>query len=206
MFTVYGYPNTRSLRVVWALEELGEPYEYVKVDLFKGEGRRPPYLSVNPGGKVPTLVEGGLVLTESGAILTLLGERFAESGLLPGPDQPDARAACHQWSYFALSELEQPLWTIAKHRGVLPKNLRLPGIEGTARWEFAVAAKVLERQVRGREFVAGASFTMADVLIAHTLRWARSAGIDFGHESLEDYANRMLSRPACARAQAREAA
>lgn len=206
MFTIYGHHHTRSLRVVWALEEVGEPYEYVKVDLAKGEGRRPPYLSVNPGGKVPTLVEGAFVLTESGAILTLIAERFPHSGLLPGLDQPDARASCHQWCCFALSELEQPLWTMAKHRFVLPKNLRLPAIKEASKWEFAVAAKVLERQLREREFVAGASFTIADILIAHTLSWARSSEVNLGSETLEDYANRMLSRPACARAQVREAA
>jgi hypothetical protein len=53
MLKVFGHPNTRSARVVWALEEIGVDYDYIKVDLFKGEGRKPPYLDLNPGGKVP---------------------------------------------------------------------------------------------------------------------------------------------------------
>ena len=85
MIKVYGFPNSRSGRVVWALEEAGVDYAYVKVDLFKGEGRRPPYIDINPGGKVPTLIDGDLLLTESAAICTYIGDLFPVSGLVPAP-------------------------------------------------------------------------------------------------------------------------
>ncbi|MCC8988107.1 MAG: glutathione S-transferase, partial [Candidatus Contendobacter sp.] len=115
MFKVYGCPHTRSTRVVWALEEVGAEYEYQKVDLFAGEGRQPAYLALNPGGKVPALADGDLVLTESSAICTYIGDAFPASGLTPPFGSPE-RARYNQWCSFAVCELEQPLWTMAKHR------------------------------------------------------------------------------------------
>ena len=130
MLTVYGCPNTRSTRVVWALEEAGADYEYVPIDLRIGAGLQPDYLALNIGGKVPTLVDGGFVLTESGAICTYIGDRFPGAGLVP-PVGTKERASYNQWCYFALSELEQPLWTLAKHRFALPKQYRVPAVLDT---------------------------------------------------------------------------
>ncbi len=205
MLKVFGCPNTRSLRVVWALEEIGVDYEYVKVDLRKGDGRRPPYIDLNPTGKVPTLVDGALTLSESGAILTYLGERFPAAALVPGADRPLQRAAYFQWAFFVLCELEQPLWTLSKHRFALPEKWRVAQIEDTARWEFAVAAKVLDKHMRGRTFAVGERFSAADILIAHTLLWARSAKVTFDFPALANYADSILARPALARAREREA-
>ena len=77
-FTLYGCPNTRSLRAAWALEEAGVPYDYVRINLFKGEGRKPPLIELNSSGKVPVLRDGDMILTESAAIITHLGERFLD--------------------------------------------------------------------------------------------------------------------------------
>lgn len=203
MLKVYGCPNTRSARVVWTLEEIGVDYDYVKVDLLKGEGRKPPYIDLNPGGKVPTLVDGDLVLSESAAICTYLGDKFPAPGLLPGPGT-QARALCSQWCFFVIGELEQPLWTIAKHRFALPEKWRVPTVLETARWEFSVAAKVLSAGLGEREFIVGDRFTVADILVAHTLNWARSVEVPLGYERLEAYADRILARPALARARTRE--
>ncbi len=140
MLKIYGMANSRSMRVVWALEEIGADYEYVKVDLFKGEGRSPAYLA----------------------------------------------------------------WNIAKHRFVLPQDKRVPAMLATAEWEFGVAAQVLAQHLSGREHAAGEGFTAADILIAHTLNWARSARIALPDRVLDAYVDRMLARPALARARERE--
>ncbi|MDP1717964.1 MAG: glutathione S-transferase N-terminal domain-containing protein, partial [Burkholderiales bacterium] len=103
MLKTFGMANSRSMRVVWALEEIGAEYEYVKVDLFKGEGRSPAYLAINPAGKVPVLVDGDFTLTESVAILNYLGEKFPASGLAPAFDQLQARGEFHRWCCFVLS-------------------------------------------------------------------------------------------------------
>lgn len=83
MITLYGCPGTRSFRAVWAMEEAGASYEYVKIDLAAGEGRRSSFRRLNPGGKVPVLAEGDFVLPESAAICTYIGDRFPDSRLTP---------------------------------------------------------------------------------------------------------------------------
>jgi glutathione S-transferase len=196
--------NSRSMRVMWALEEIGAEYEYLKVDLFKGEGRSPSYLAINPAGKVPVLVDGDFTLTESVAILNYLGEKFPASGLVPAFGRLRERGEFQRWCCFVLSELEQPLWTIARHRFVLPQDKRVPAVLATAEWEFAVAARVLEGWLRGRDYAVGGSFGAADILIAHTLSWARSARIPLPGQGLDAYADRMLARAALARARERE--
>jgi glutathione S-transferase len=199
---LYGCPNSRSLRAVWALEEAAAEYEYMPVDLFKGAARTPEFLVLNPAGKVPVLVDGELTLTESGAIIDYIGAKFPASGLVPR--DAAARANCLRWMFFVTTELEQPLWTIAKHRFALPKDRRVGGIENTAQWEFAVAADLVDKAVGGRKFICGDAFTGADILLVHTLAWARSAKIILESPRLPAYMENLQTRPALARARRRE--
>lgn len=202
MLTVYGCPNSRSLRAVWALEEAGAEYDYVLIDLFRGAGRSPDFLKINPAGKVPALVENGTAMTESGAMLLWLAEKFPEAQLMPAAGT--ARAEALQWLMYGLTELEPPLWTIAKHRFVLPVARRNATIEETCRWEFASACSLLARHLVGRSFVAGEQFSIADIVITHCLAWAQSAKLEIVPSLLLDYMERHLARPAVTRAQARE--
>ncbi len=206
MIKVYGFRNTRSLRALWALEEVGAPYEYVSVDLLKGEGRKPPFIDINPSGKVPAIVNGDLVLTESAAIISYVGEQRPESGLIPFQGSRE-RALYDKWCFFVIGELEQPLWAIAKHCFVLPEKYRVPAMVDTAAWEFSNAARVLDMELGDKPHILGERFTGADILIGHTLAWARVVTkVPLGSERLDAYANRMLGRPAFGRARAREAA
>lgn len=203
MLQIYGCPNTRSNRAVWALEEAGADYVYHKIDVFKGAGRQPDYLALNPGGKVPALVNGDLILTESAAICTYIGESFPDSGLTPLAGSPE-RAKYYQWCFFVLSELEQPLWTMAKHRFALPEKRRVPAVIETAVWEFDVAAKVLATGLGEQEYLVGNRFTAADILATHALLWARAFDLPLGHTHLDAYVDRLQARPALLRARARE--
>lgn len=200
---IYGCPNTRSVRAVWALEEAGASYDYELIDLRKGAAQTPAFLGVNPGGKLPALRDGELTLTESGAICIYIADKYPHANLIPALAS-HARARFHQWCFFALSELEQPLWTIAKHRFALPEAQRVAAIMDTARWEFARAANVLAAGLGEREFIVGEQFSVADILIAHSLAWARLNKLELGAATLDAYADRMMARPACARAMARE--
>jgi len=203
MIKVYGYPFTRSTRVVWALEEAGAEYDYIAVDLTKGEHKKPEFLKVNPGGKVPVLIDGDLLLTESAAICTYIGEKFPSSELVPV--RADDRAHYFQWCFFAMSELEAPLWTLAKHTRLLPQERRVAAVADTCIWEFHRAAGVLLQHMKGREYAAGGHFTAADILLGGTLNWARKAGIALNSKVLEAYAERVSVRPALVRAREREA-
>ena len=204
MLTVYGCPNSRSMRMVWALEEAGADYAYILIDLFRGAGRSPDFLKINPAGKVPALVNDGVALTESGAILLWLAERYPEAPLMPPVGDSVARAEALQWLMFALTELEPPLWAIAKHRFVLPESRRVPAIEDTCRWEFACACSLLAKHLGQRQHVAANQFTVADIVISHCLAWAQSAKVEVVPAQLLTYMENHWSRPAAQRARIRE--
>lgn len=202
MIKLYGTPNTRSTRVAWALEEAGAEYEFILVQLAKGEQKQPAFLSVNPAGKIPTLVDGDLVLSESAAICTYIGDKFPQSGLVPPVTDLANRARYLQWCFFAMTELESSLWTGEKHAR-LPKEKQLPEVLEACRTEFDHAAAVLAQHLQGREYAVDSGFTAADIILARVLNWARGRGITL-NETLGNYADRMLARPAVARAAARE--
>jgi len=199
MYQVYGFPKSRSGRVLWMLEEIEAPYRYIPVNLGAGEGQSPEYLRLNPGGKVPTLVADEIAIFESGAILAWLGDRHPDSCLVPPAGSPE-RARYDQWSYFVLTELEQPLWTIAKHKFVLPRELRVPQIAETCLWEFARACRVLETGLGSGPHLVGRAFTAADLLAAHTIAWAQAFKVPIESKTLTDYGTLHNGRPARRRA------
>ena len=198
---LYGYRNGRTLRAAWALAEVHADYEYVEVQLFKGEGRSAAFLKINPSGKVPVLVDGDQVITESAAICLHVAEKY-EASLIP-PAATPARTECYQWISFILTEMDAPLWTIAKHRFALPAKRRVGAVLDTAAWEFGEAAKILEARATGREYLAGNAFSVADILAGHVLLWARSSDIPPQGGALDAYLERLLARPAFTAARAR---
>lgn len=202
VLTLYGYRSGRTLRVLWAMEEVAAEFKYVEVDLKRGEGRQPSFLSINPAGKVPVLIDGEQVITESAAICMHLADKYPASGLLP-PAGTSARSACYESISIVITELDAPLWTIAKHRFALPKEKRVPAAIDTAIWEFCVAADVLAARLGTRYYLCGDSFTVADILAGHTLLWARSARISWTSPQLGMYLERLLQRPALMRARDR---
>jgi glutathione S-transferase len=201
--TVYGYPNTRTLRVTWALEELGLDYDYHLVDLSKGETKSEPYLALNPGGKVPTLVTEGGAITESLAIINYLVALKPESELIPRAS-PYRRACYDQWSIFALAELEQPLWTIGKSKFALPAEYRVSEIQKTAEYEFQLALSLLSSGLGANDYILGSEFSAADIVLAHTLFWGLSFKQKIDQENLKAYIGRMGVRPALSLARERE--
>ena len=205
MMQLFNYPDTRGLRVTWMLEELGEEYEFNLVPFSNNGFASEEYIKINPGGKVPAIRDGDLVLTESAAIVTYLGDKFPDKKLVP-PAGSAARAKYDQWCYFVLSELEQPLWTKGKHKFMLPRDKRVPAIIETAEWEFQKALKILSQGLGGNRFILGDTFSAADILIGQTLSWARTAKQPIEIQNVADYADSILGREALQRARTREAA
>jgi glutathione S-transferase len=193
MMKLYGFPPTRSIRVLWTLRELGVEFEFVNVSLVAGEHRRPEFLAINPAGKLPALVDGDFVLTESVAIVLYLAEKYADRGLLPA--EPEARAQVNKWLLFTATELEQPLWRIARHTALYPKDKRLPDEVLLARQDFQDMAAVMEEHIRGRRFLVGDGVTVADLVAAYTLDWANEIHLLEGFPGLRDYFEGMYSRP-----------
>jgi glutathione S-transferase len=197
---LYFVPMTRSARPRWVLEELGVPYELIRLDPRKGETRTPEYLALNPCGHVPTLVDGDQVITESAAIAMHLADKFPEKGFAPPAGAPE-RAEYYQWILYAMATLEVPLATVFQHTVRLEESKRLPAAVELARAQFTREIAFAEQRLSGREFVVGGKMSAADVVLAAVLGWAKSLGLlSAEHPVSTEYANRLLSRPAAKRA------
>ena len=190
---LYEFGPTRSIRVRWTLQELGADFEPIRVNLVAGEHRRPEFLKINPAGKIPVLVDGDRVLTESVAIVLYLAEKYSHKGLLPAG--LNERAQVNRWLLFAATELEQPLWRISRHTALYPEEQRLPGDVSLASGEFKDMASVLEKHMQGQQFVAGDSVSVADFVMAYTLDWGNEYKLLDSCPQLLAYIKRMYARP-----------
>jgi len=193
MLSLYGFVGSRAVRVAWALEEVGVQWSFVGT-----HPHAPEYLAINPFGKVPALVDGDLVLTESAACCLYVADRRPEAGLAP-PPATAARAQHDRWCIFAMCELEQPPWMLEKHTSLFPSELRAPeAVLPGLRYDFGRAVGALEAELGDRHHLVGDRFTVADLLASTVIRWAR---LSFDvPDVVSAYAERHLARPALARA------
>ena len=196
MYTVIGARNTRAFRVIWTLEELGQPYDLIDAaagsDLAK---------SHNPSGKVPALNVDGTVITDSCAIMTYLADKHGELTYPAGTlERARQDALMHQIN----DEMDAVLWTAARHTFVLPEDKRVPEVKDSLRWEFERNCERIADALEG-EFLMGDKMTVADILLAHCLNWATNAKFNIPRKELLDYRKRMISRPAFQRVLALEA-
>ena len=198
MYTVVGDPATRAMRVMWMLEELGEPY-----DLVPAAPHSPEVTALTPSGKVPVLKVGDRVLTESVAICQFLADRH---GKLTFPAGTVERARQDGFTQFSVDVLEGALWTAAKNSFIHPKDLRVPAVEPVCAAEFESGLAYLAKTLGDGPFVMGETFTVPDLLLGHCSRWARAAKFALPSEgALADYFARVTSRPALLAAQKRGA-
>ena len=193
MLKLYGTPPTRALRVVWLLNELGLEHELHPVDLMQDEHHQQDFLSLNPAARVPVLVDGNLVLTESAAIQLYLAEKYPQAGFIP--ETLEDRAQMHRWMFFLVTEVEQPLWRIARHTFVYPDEKRIPQDVELARQECLEMIEVLERHMSEREFMVGDRLSVADFNAAYTLDWANTEEVLESAPRLRDYLKAMYARP-----------
>ena len=199
---LYHAPQTRSIRPRWLLEEVGAPYELARLDLTKDEHKSPEYLKLNPNGRVPTLVDGDLVLYESAGICQYLADRFADKKLAPPVGTP-ARGLYYQWIHYTMTELEPPLVALFIQTLQKPEAERLPTVIAEARTQLAAALDVVERALDGREFILGKEFSAADVMLGSPLVWAQMMNmLDDKRPGINGYLARLGTRPALQRAAA----
>ena len=193
MLKLSGTPPTRALRVVWLLNELGLEHELHPVDLMQDEHHQQNFLSLNPAAKVPVLVDGNLVLTESAAIQLYLAEKYPQAGFIP--ETLEDRAQMYRWMFFLVTEVEQPLWRIARHTFVYPDEKRIPQDVELARQECREMLEVLEQHMAEREFMVGDRLSVADFNAAYTLDWANTDEMLASAPRLRDYLKAMYARP-----------
>lgn len=191
MLQLFGRGQSRSFRALWALHEAAVAFDYVEVDAEMAASAM--YLALNPQGKVPTLTDGTLTLTESAAMVNYAATL---GGTALVPVDARARAAYDDLCYFVMTDFEQPLWTIGKHRFALPEAQRKEAILDTAAWEFQKSQTALLTRLGGRTHAVGEAFTMADVLLAHTINWAERFQMTVDPELLA-YRDHHYGRAAC---------
>ena len=102
---LHHHPYSRAANVLWMLEEVGVPYQLTNVDIMKGGQKAPELVKLNPMGKLPTLVDGDVVVTESAAIALYLADRYSYGALAPKVGDPK-RGTYLRWSFFAPSVIE----------------------------------------------------------------------------------------------------
>ncbi|AHL75462.1 glutathione S-transferase [Stutzerimonas stutzeri] len=193
MMKLYGTPPTRALRVIWLLNELGLEYEMLPVSILQGENRQPEFLALNPAAKVPVLVDGSLVITESAAIQLYLAEKNPQAGFIPA--SVEDRAQMYRWIFFLMTEIEQPLWRIVRHTFLYPEEKRLPQEIELARQDCLEMVAVLERHMHDREFMVADRLSVADFNAAYTLDWANEEKMLEGAPRLKAYLQSMYARP-----------
>ena len=188
MYKVIGNTNTRTLRVLWAMKEIGLKYEHVQVNAQSVDAKK-----FNISGKVPTLDANGVNIADSTAIVTYLADKYNQ---LTFPAGTIERAQQDSFTQFILDELDSILWTAARHSFVLPKEMRVSELKDTLRWEFARSLKVLESRMGSGPNVMGKEFTIPDIILTHIGGWARVAKFDIPDGKLRDYFRRQIKRPA----------
>lgn len=186
--------QVRDLRVRWALEEVGQPYD-VRY-LAQGSQKEPPHRARQPFGQVPTYEDGDLVLFESGAIVLHIAEQHG--GLLP--TDTNARARAIEWMFAALNTVEPPIMDHAiatLFEGGEPwSKPRLPAVEQRIHERFAE----LSRRLGERQWLDGDTFTAGDLLMVAVLRILSDDGFLNRYDNLAAYVARGTARPAFQRA------
>ena len=188
MYKVIGNTNTRTLRVLWAMKEIGLKYEHVQVNAQSVDAKK-----FNISGKVPTLDANGVNIADSTAIVTYLADKYNQ---LTFPAGTIERAQQDSFTQFILDELDSILWSAARHSFVLPKEMRVSELKNTLHWEFARSLKVLESRMGAGPNVMGEKFTIPDIILTHIGGWARVAKFDIPDGKLRDYFRRQIKRPA----------
>jgi GST-like protein len=199
MLTFYFHPTPNPIKAALLLEELQVPYELVAIDTLKGQQHAPGFLAINPNGKVPALVDDGVRVFDSHAILLYLAEKHGKFL----PDSSAGHAEMLAWLMFVASGLSPFSGQAAHFLHYAPDVL--PYARNRYVKEVARHYRVLDERLAVSPYLAGDAYTIADMAL---WGWGISAGYIFGEQGLRDYPHvqRVLdeisARPAAVRAQA----
>jgi glutathione S-transferase len=195
MLQLYGNPRSRAIRCLWMLEEVGKPYQLVEKSLRADDLHSAEYLRLNPNARIPTLVDGDVVLWESMAINLYLSQKYQ------GPMRCAAEALglAAQWSFWAVLEIEQLLLHLLEHRVLLPEFSRDVSVAEQNQLLLKKPLGVLNGHLAGRSHLAGDAFSVADLNVASILAWGKMARLELSaFPDLARWLDSCLSRPAYA--------
>jgi glutathione S-transferase len=199
--TFYYAPMSSATRVHWALEEVGVPYDKVKVSLADGDHKKPDYLALNPNGKIPLLVVDGVPIFESLAMLLYLADQYGvEKGLFP--TRPVERAEAFKWMAWGSVSLVESLSKLLHNTSErFPAEERNEKAAEAARKELARLLGILDNALEGKEFLVPSGFSLADVSVVAFMPLLGRLGIGLGpFKNVNAWFGRCMARPALARA------
>jgi glutathione S-transferase len=171
---LYGTSKSRAARSLWALEEAGAKYEHIPMSTT--EAKTPEHLKRNPNGHVPVLEDDGHYIWESMAINLYLAERYGKGGLWPS--DAIGHADAYKWSFWGMTEVESHLLAILVNRVLAPADQRDEKAAQKAVDALKAPLKVLDDSLKGREYLLGNTFTIADLNAAAVLSWAPMMRLD----------------------------
>ena len=194
MITIFHVPNTRGFRVIWLCEELGEPYQLVKVD-FSAEYRAgADWRRMNPVGKVPVMTDGDLKLFESGAMVQYLLDR-RDDDLLQPPRGTKEHGLYLQWCWFAEATFSRMTGELANHKRAFAGGLIEPVME-EMRNRARDCMRALDDEVRDKQYLLGDSFSAADIMMGYCAQsFSRNVGDDIPANAAAWW-ERIQARPA----------
>jgi glutathione S-transferase len=197
MITVWGGQTSRSLRVVWLMEEMGLAYRVRQVDMLASP-LDPAFLAVNPGAFIPVMQDGDVTLVESIAMMEYLMARYGPTPLAPAPSDPafpDYQQFLHLGEAGLATQIMAPLVT----RFIGPESERN---NWTVNWALGAVERrmrLVRRQLARAPYMAGEAFTAADISVTYALNLAGNAKIELG-EAEQAYVARTTARDAYKRA------
>lgn len=204
MITLYHSKDTRSLRCLWLLEELGLPHR-VEVVAFPPRLKQPQYLEVNPNGTVPFLVDGDSSLRESCAILLYLVGRYGEGRCQVEVSSPEYGAML-DWTFYGETSLVAPLSTVLRYSLFLPRELRVPAVAEDYEALMLQRLEILEQALVDTPYLCGNELTVADISVGYGLLLGEMFGLAKHYPPyVTRYLQRLKERPALVRARALEA-
>ncbi|MEQ5837304.1 glutathione S-transferase family protein [Marinobacter sp. NFXS9] len=202
MITLYHSKDTRSLRCLWLLEELGLPHKLEWV-AFPPHLKHPRFLEVNANGTVPFLVDGDTRLRESCAILLYLASRHGDGRCLVASDSPDYGVML-DWTFYGESALAAPLSTVLRYSLFLPRERRVPEVAEDYQAQMLQRLQVLD-QALTTPWLCGETFTVADISVGYGLLLGEMFGLAERYPArVGDYLQRLKARPALEKARAVE--
>lgn len=199
MLKLHFAPNSRAVRSLWLLEELGLEYELNRMDFHPKDLKSDAHRARHPLGRIPVLEDGDITLWESGAIAEYILERHKNGGLKPSSDAPNYPIYL-QWFHYCEGMVMPPINTIVVQTILLPPERRDETALGQAQRLLARAVQPVEDDMVGKDYVAG-EFTAADTMIGHAIMMSHRMGIvNENHPNLMAYIERLNARPALQKA------
>lgn len=201
MLTIHHAPNTRSIRVRWLCEELGIPHAVNTIEFAGPYRASPEWRALNPVGKVPAMTDGAFSMFESGAMVQHLLDRHGDGRLQP-PRGTEAHGRYLQWSWFAEATYARPLGEIINHRRAFGESGQMPAVVAEMAGRARLCSEVVDRELRGRDYLVGDEFSAADIMMGYSVFLARMLMPLDGLDALQAYWERLSARPAFVRATA----